>query len=396
MGSYKENIQHSRMLTITFSLSLLALTHVDGCGSRETREARRPEAAPAVTIKLADNLLPQSTGNGRITVRQSELLEDWTRTNEVARNKRFKLGSEEMVQFGEDKGFFTTVLAAYSNHWVLKTRPEDWWTAISQIIATRIDKHAQDPAVREFFVSHEGKKQLTVFIGPTVQGINNEGFFQAMISQITKNINKPEYTNLMASDFSQSTSVDKIVSSIMLMYSFKEYFEYRAYMLCGIPGVTMLGSEEDWSNLIYKLEAVEETLRPIENVLQLGGWFTSSRAVLNNLLETRRGNPDTDWWSRIMNIHTSFGSGGGTTLSGWFVRDFLGLYSGDLKDLPSGLNVVPLTLTDGAREEQSALVAGVTGYNITEGELTIGNITYPAVQSVLGWGLLMNPDSTFN
>ena len=78
------------------------------------------------------------------------------------------------------------------------------------------------------------------------------------------------------------------------------------------------------------------------------------------------------------------------------MRDFLGLYSGDLKDLPSGVNVVPLTLTDGAREEQSALVAGVTGYTVTEGELTIGNVTYPAVQSVLGWGLLMDPDSTFN
>ena len=143
-------------------------------GSRETREARRPQAPPAVTIKLADNLLPQSTGNGRITVRQSELLEDWTRTNEVARNKRFKLGSEEMVQFGEDKGFFTTVLAAYNNHWVLKTRPEDWWTAISQIIATRIDKHAKEPAVRKFFVSYEGKKQLTWhLIGPSIYGVGD-------------------------------------------------------------------------------------------------------------------------------------------------------------------------------------------------------------------------------
>ena len=78
------------------------------------------------------------------------------------------------------------------------------------------------------------------------------------------------------------------------------------------------------------------------------------------------------------------------------MRDFLGLYTGDLEELPSGVNVVPLTLTDGYTEEQAALVAGLTGYSVTEQELTQGNVTYPAVQAVPGWGLLMDPDSTFN
>ena len=69
-----------------------------------------------------------------------------------------------------------------------------------------------------------------------------------------------------------------------------------------------------------------------------------------------------------------------------------------MQDIPSGLNVVPLTITDGCTEEQTALVAGVTGYTLTEEEITDPNskVTYPSVQSVLGWGLLMDPDSTFN
>ena len=136
-------------------------------------------------------------------------------------NKTFRLGSDGEVSTGEDKGLFSTILAAYSNHWVLKTRPEDWWTTISQIIAIRIDKKANDTAVREFFVSHEGKIKLTVLIGPSVNGINSERFFSEMISQITRNINKPEYTSLMDCDFSGSTAVDRIINSIMLMYSFK-------------------------------------------------------------------------------------------------------------------------------------------------------------------------------
>ena len=67
------------------------------------------------------------------------------------------------------------------------------------------------------------------------------------------------------------------------------------------------------------------------------------------------------------------------------------------KDIPSGINVVPLTITDGCYEEQSALLAGVTGYTITEEEITDpdSKVTFPSVQSVLGWGLLLEPDSKF-
>ena len=59
---------------------------------------------------------------------------------------------------------------------------------------------------------------------------------------------------------------------------------------------------------------------------------------------------------------------------------------------------MPLTITDGCTEEQTALVAGVTGYTLTEEELTDpdSKVTFPAVQSVLGWGLLMDPNSIFN
>merc|ERR1711874_515966 len=319
-------------------------------------------------IKLAYGLEPQSTEKETRRT-QSSLLENWTRDDDLARNKTFVLGSQGMVSGDHDKGLFSTVLAAYNNHWVLKTRPEDWWTAISQIIATRIDKHANEPAVRKFFVSHEGKKQLTVDVG----------------------------SSLMKADFSQSTSVDRIVNNIMLMYSFKEYFEYRMLSMCGIPGVVMLGSEDDWLRLLEKLVKVEELLKPLEKVLQLKDWFNSSQAVLKDLLDTYRGNPDKDWWSRIMDIHRTFGSGGGTNFTGWFVADFLGVRYPELEDIPSGINVVPLTITDGFYEEQSALVAGVTGYTITEEEITDpdSKVSFPSVQSVLGWGLLLEPDSRF-
>ena len=71
----------------------------------------------------------------------------------------------------------------------------------------------------------------------------------------------------------------------------------------------MMGTEDDWKRLIEKLEKVEDLLKPIDQVLQMTEWFTSSKAVLKNLLETYRGNPDKEWWSRIMIICHSGGGG---------------------------------------------------------------------------------------
>ena len=63
----------------------------------------------------------------------------------------------------------------------------------------------------------------------------------------------------------------------------------------------------------------------------------------------------------------------------------MGINRGDLEDIPSGINLVPLAITSCFYAEQSDLVAGVTGYAITEEELTDpeSKVTFPSVQSVL-------------
>lgn len=45
------------------------------------------------------------------------------------------------------------------------------------------------------------------------------------------------------------------------------------------------------------------------------------------------------------------------------------------------------------REEEAALVAGVTGYKVEQGAYP--NTSVPVVTAVQGWGLLMSPDSIF-
>ena len=313
--------------------------------------------------------------------------------------KKFAIGSKEDVISERDVGFFETVFCCYNNHWVLKTCPEDWWISITQKISIAIDAKANHPKVRPFFVSHEGKKKLTVDCTHygSIYNVDYDWFFKTMTTEISKNINNPEYTDLLDCNFSTTTPVQKIANTVMLMYGFQKYFEYGMMFECGIPGVSMLGSEEDWKALIEKHKKMSEFLKPIDDILWLSSWFESSGKVLEKLLETYKGNPDKDWWSKIIFRHTTYGSGGSDDYGGWFISDFLGLgglISTSLKDVPNGLNAVPLTINDNGNEETGYLVAGVTGYKVTTEDAAADPETktsYPVVQSVHGWGLLLDP-----
>jgi len=252
-----------------------------------------------------------------------------------------------------------------------------------------IDANGEHPDVRKFFVAHEGKKKLIVNVGSTtIYGVDYDWFFQAMTNEIEKNINNPEYAKIMDQDFSTSAPVQKTVNNIMLMYSFQKYFEYIECLLCGIPGVIMTGLEDDWKQLIEKHKKVEDFLKPLDHVLNLGDWFKTSRKVMEKLLETFQGKPDEDWWSRII-TRVRFGSGGQSTYDGWLIREFFGCsYFG----IPSGVSVVPLTITDGLKDDQAAIVAGFAGYKMRD---PFGDEKFPIVEAVHGWGLLLRPDSPF-
>ena len=75
------------------------------------------------------------------------------------------------------------------------------------------------------------------------------------------------------------------------------------------------------------------------------------------------------------------------------MTEFLAVRGGELSDVPSGVNVVPLTLATPGYEEEAALAAGFTGYKVRPEEVTENGVTFPSVQAATGWALLMDPNS---
>ena len=61
------------------------------------------------------------------------------------------------------------------------------------------------------------------------------------------------------------------------MASLQKYFDYSFGTDCGIPGVEMTGSEDDWIRLAEKTKNLEALLMPIMEEIGLGEWSVFKR-----------------------------------------------------------------------------------------------------------------------
>ena len=175
------------------------------------------------------------------------------------------------------------------------------------------------------------------------------------------------------------------------MKSMEEYFDYGMQLMCSIPAIEMKGTAEDWSRLKLKLGELRKVLKDIENSIGLQNWWDKVETIASKLLDTYKGHPDQDWWSRII-TKRSFGSGESTP-SVWFMVDLLNIpYPSGFNDAPSGLVTVNMTISDGFTDENSTLIAGMAGYKF---HTHPNEENYYAVEPMHGWSLNLEPNSVF-
>jgi hypothetical protein len=286
---------------------------------------------------------------------------------------------------------------------VLKTSPDDWWNVIVRNVAQAVNDNGENETVRDFFVAHQGKKEIAINVGPSLSNImgSESWLFEQFTQGIKENIKNPGYADAMQvsrfdnmskiyipqADFSTTTPVQLISSQVMLMASLQEYFDYRTYTACGIPGVEMVGTDQDWEQLVEKTRRLRKLLNPVMEEVGLAEWFTKSLETLEKLLDTQQGKPDTEWWSHVLSWNALYGSGGRSWWDGWII-DFLKAppYVERPTQFQSGVVSVPLKMTDGGVEDTGRLVAGTVGFTVTppgrEGRA-------PIVQASQGWALLL-------
>ena len=217
------------------------------------------------TVVLADHLVPGKPRDAKLVpVEARELIKCYA----LSRRPRplfyhggediemhVVMGSEEEVYMAGNTGLFSSILAAYNNHWPLRTCPDDWWFCLTRRIAIALDKNNDKESVKNFFVDHQDFKDIEVeVLDETFKTVKESWLLDQMTKAMHKRAKFPEFVEGMAADFSTTTVVKRFASQVSLMYSVQEYFHFGGMYLCGIPAVELLGTEEDWEKLTSKLK----------------------------------------------------------------------------------------------------------------------------------------------
>ena len=243
----------------------------------------------------------------------------------IVGNRTVAIGTNNEIYANGDFGLFGAVLEAYNHHWNLKISPDDFWIPVAVRIGSKINDVAKSDKVRNFFVDFEGKKDIKIDTkSNTIYDVDYVWLFDQFSEKIRETIKKKKYAELMTSNFSTSTPVSKIASQINVMSSLQEYFNFSMTSMCGIKGIEMLGKLEDWQHLIEKIDELKKLLFPLEEELNISGWLRHVRKVYVKLVETFRGNPDKDWWSRI--VSKVAWESGKKDYEGWIIQFLEGNY----------------------------------------------------------------------
>ncbi len=243
--------------------------------------------------------------------------------------------------------FIGSFVNAYNLHGDVLLNPDDIWIMISLYFSQYVDSNAEK--LRSKFVTHQGQEKLVVreYAKSLDEAMQMERDWENFFTQIIEQINGktvPGVVEELVSDFSTSTKTHKLITTAIIMNSFKKYFSYGRMILgCGISNVYFQGTRNDWVRLIGKACL----LRKYDVDGKLCKYLDSMQDILIEFLNTWDNRPNVAFWNRIMATEEHrVGSGGQTQtlIEGWILH-FYGIYSCvDLDNVPDYSIAVPVEL----------------------------------------------------
>jgi len=231
---------------------------------------------------------------------------------------------EANLYYQGGNGFMVAVVTAFAQHLPLEIAPDHVWSLITYAFARHVDENAEE--LRKNFVSHEGKKRIEISTPADFQisspgnpdsGASPEEWEGCVFAQfsaaIKKFVGETTHSALVA-DFSTTDASARAASEIVLMAAMRNYFSYGMSTCCGIPEITLRGSEADWLALRKRAEELGELMLPDYKAF----WMPALLPVLDKFVESHRGQVDHGFWQSMVKLrHNGMGSGYSEFISGW-------------------------------------------------------------------------------
>jgi hypothetical protein len=196
---------------------------------------------------------------------------------------------------------------AFSQHRPLVLSPDCIWLTIAQGFSHHITENAE--ALRSRLVRHNGKQRLK----ENFRQWSPENCTSAIagLSAKIREASDPVLHETLVCDFSTTTAEIRTASEVVLMDTYSSYFAYEMHCLCGIPAIALTGTLLDWQRVRDRIEVLE--------TYNLGWWVARLRPILEEFIQTVKGNPSREFWQAIYKPEKAYAT---TSVTGWITDLF--------------------------------------------------------------------------
>jgi RNA binding exosome subunit len=244
----------------------------------------------------------------------SSLVQDLTNYKEVT--SRYICDSAKISASNSSVNhLFNAFINAYNTHSALKLSPDHILIAIGQTVSTFINNNPE--TFRDRFVTHDGSHDIKIIQDKLQNQSDINRLFESFQKEL-KSETKTNLVDLLTPNFTTTTTISKIVGTLTVMSTFKEFFKYYKATMCGISAVTLSGTDDDWEQLLDKYVQIK-TLIP-----ELSAWYIHFDKIIQLFMDMRYyGNSDDlisnnikKIWKKCVSIIPK-SSGQPMSLAGW-------------------------------------------------------------------------------
>jgi hypothetical protein len=141
--------------------------------------------------------------------------------------------------------FIRGAIQAWGEHLHLVIRPDEVWFTILVQMNFYMLSHAEE--IRDLFVDHQGQETILI------KDFTWHAILLRFQDEIQARVKTPWLRDWITPNFTTTTPSDLMTANILMMGLTKAYFKYTGKLVCGLPSVTLLGTQEDWAALLSKL-----------------------------------------------------------------------------------------------------------------------------------------------
>lgn len=201
---------------------------------------------------------------------------------------------------------------AFAQHRPLVLYPDALWLTVAQGVALHVRNNAEALREKLGLVGDRGSKRQLRIAALPFERDNPEAWqeivegFAWTAEEQTAELSK--LRELLTCDFSTTGPEERCASAAVFLEGMKNYFDYECGEICGIPCITLEGSEADWQSLLGRVDQLDAMK------LGLDFWTGHLRVIFEQFVNAAKGVPDIPFWRRIYKIREMYGEVGFT---GW-------------------------------------------------------------------------------